>query len=421
MFFRKTFLCGLLFVLFGAENSLAVHPDVHVWSAAETKVLRSLWLGSLPPLPAGSSNAYADNQQALSLGRKLFSDARLSANGKVACATCHIPEKNFTDNLPVSHGMDDTTRRSMPLAGVAYSPWFFWDGRADSLWAQALGPIESPVEHGISRTKCVFIIRNHYKQEYEDIFGPVPKLSADYSELSRPAPDNPDIQSLWDAMLPQDRAAVTRLYANIGKSIAAFVRTIMPGVSRFDKYVKAIIAGDTENAAKFLTADEAVGLRLFIGKARCVNCHNGPLLTNNGFHNVGVPARPGFPPDTGRAAGITQVLANEFNCLGNYSDAGPEDCAELRFMDTITQNYIGAFKTPSLRNVADRPPYMHAGQFKTLREVLRFYQKEAVKRLSSGNGPGATDIEHGELTDDEISFLEDFLRALSGPISAALD
>lgn len=406
-------------LIFFLTNTIcfAVHPDVHIWSPAEKEQLRSLWIGSLPPLPDDPSNAYDTNPKAAALGKKLFFDKRLSVNGKVACATCHIPDQTFTDNLPIAHGIADTTRRSMPLAGMAYSPWFFWDGRADSLWAQALGPIESPEEHGISRTKCAFIIKAFYKKEYEQLFGPMPALKSNLSEIARPAPDNPEIQALWDAMSADDRLAITKLYANLGKSIAAFVRNISVSPSPFDLYAAAILNGDVKQAARHLTPDEAMGLRLFINEAQCINCHNGPLFTNNDFHNVGVPPRQGLEADKGRGKGIGLVLANEFNCLSAYSDAKPSDCTELRFIDNDPQKYQGAFKTPSLRNVARRPPYMHGGQFKTLRDVLQFYQQEARKR-KGGEQIVTTDIVHGELSDEDVELLLLFLPTLNSPIIA---
>src|SRR5674476_801845 len=106
------------------------------------------------------------------------------------------------------------------------------------------------------------------------------------------------------------------------------------------------------------TPDEAEGLRLFIGKAKCTNCHTGPLFTNSEFHNTEVPTPPNMPRDNGRAGGMRKVLSDEFNCLGKYSDAGLGDCAELRYLNTDTTKYSGAFKTPTLRNVAERAPYM---------------------------------------------------------------
>ncbi len=114
------------------------------WSAEERQRIQSLSLAALPPLPADPSNAVADDPPAAALGKALFFDTRLSGNGKVACATCHLPEKQFQDGTPLARGIGETTRRTMPIAGTAYSPWMFWDGRADSQWAQALGPAREP-------------------------------------------------------------------------------------------------------------------------------------------------------------------------------------------------------------------------------------------------------------------------------------
>jgi len=157
-----------------------------------------------------------------------------------------------------------------------------------------------------------------------------------------------------------------------------------------------------------LTDIEARGLRLFIGKAKCTNCHNGPMFTNSDFHNLGLPPEKGKKQDGGRAAAITQVLSNEFNCIGKFSDAKPNECVELRFIDTSDKKYRGAFKTPTLRTVADRPPYMHAGQFATLREVLEFYRSQA-------DNP---ELGHKGLTDNELDQLEAFLRTLSSPLTS---
>lgn len=373
------------------------------WTAEEKNLLRSLSLSSLPPLPKDPSNAYADDPKAVELGRKFFFDRRFSANKKVSCATCHIPENVFTDKLPLARGMGRTNRRTMPLAGTAYQAWFFWDGRKDSLWSQAVGPIESSVEHGFTRSLCAHLIKDHYKKEYEEIFGPLPVID----HKSCPPEASPGTGSraalrLWNAMNPEDREKVNIIYSNIGKAIAAFVRRILPLPARFDMYADALVSGEAEAAERLMTPEEKDGLRLFIGRAACINCHNGPLLSNSVFHNVGEL----MPKDRGRAEGIGKVLDDEFNCLGKYSDARPEQCAELKFIDKDSSRHESAFKTPSLRNVAQRPPYMHAGQIKTLAGVLEFYR--------SG---GSQEIAHPGLADDELKKIEAFLNTLSGPIS----
>jgi len=402
------FLLALFAVALAFGDSRAAHPaGPHDWSEAEKEILRSLWIGSLPELPADRSNRYSADPGAAELGERFFFDSRFSADGTVSCATCHRADMQFTDSLPLAHGMGKTGRRSMPIIGAAYQGWFFWDGRADSLWAQALAPPESPLEHGISRTRCAQIIGAHYREEYEEVFGPFPEFTEEeYPAIARPEPGDPAAYEAWQRMPPEKRDEVNRVFVNMGKAIAAYGRLIVPGASRFDRYVEAVLRGDAERASELYGPAEAAGLRLFIGKARCTNCHSGPMLTNGDFHNVGAPAPEGLGPDRGRADGMRKVFTSLFNCLSKHSDADPEmDCPELRYMDTDPLKYDGAFKTPTLRNVADRPPYMHAGQFGTLREVLEFYRKSKSPELG-----------HSGLTDGELRELEAFLLTLSGAI-----
>src|SRR5690606_32821139 len=120
--------------------------------------------------------------------------------------------------------------------------------------------------------------------------------------------------------------------------------------------------------------DAEQGLKLFIGKARCTECHNGPLLTNNEFHNTGLLSYPGELPDRGRLDALNLVVNDPFNCLGQFSDADQTQCKELKFMRTGSE-LLGAFRTPSLRNLKNTEPYMHKGQLNTLEGVLEHYNE----------------------------------------------
>ncbi len=358
----------------------AAEPRGDRWSGTEVALLASMSIRELGPPPADPTNRVADDARAAALGRQLFFDTRLSANGEVSCATCHLPGKQFQDGTPLANGVGVTNRRTMPLAGMAHSPFLFWDGRKDSLWAQALGPLESPVEHGGTREQYATVIAAHYRGDYEALFGAMPALSA--------------------------RDAATEVFVNMGKAIAAYERTIDHSPSRFDRYVDAL--HDTGRAPQgVLSADEVAGLRLFIGKASCANCHNGPLLTNNEFHNTGVPARPGLPADKGRLAGADAVLRDEFNCRSRWSDSRSK-CAELEFLVTGDHTLERAFKVPSLRNVAERAPYMHAGQFSTLTEVLEHYNR-APKAPA-----GHSELKPLRLSAQDRRQIVAFLRSLSG-------
>ncbi len=395
-----------------AAAGLAQAPDpsgAPAFTPGEIRVLRSLALDALGPPPDDPSNAYDTDPRAARLGLSLFLDTRFSANGQVACMTCHLPGFDFQDAKPRAQGVGQVRRRSMTLIGAGYQTWLFWDGRKDSLWAQALAPLESPVEHGISRTRVADLVRSHYRDPYEAIFGPMPSLPGSLPANARPAGDDARARQAWLALAPEARQAITRVYVNAGKAIAAFVRTIRPGPAPFDRYVQAVLAGDAGRAATILTPAQVRGLKLFIGGAGCTNCHSGPLFTNGEFHRTGVPPRPGEAPDRGRAEGLPLVLVDEFNCATRHSDASADRCTAIRFARRDPAALERAFRVPTLRNVAVHPPYMHAGQVATLRDVLALYRRASAR---------IKDLEHGALTDAELADLEAFLTSLTGPVQS---
>ncbi|MEM7028449.1 MAG: cytochrome c peroxidase [Chloroflexota bacterium] len=383
------------------------------WTDAEIAVLRSLWIGSLPLPPGDPSNRVADDPRAAALGRQLFFDARFSADGTISCATCHQPTLAFTDGLPQSIGVKTGQMNAMSLLGVAHSPWFFWDGHKDSLWAQALEPWESPFEHGGTRTQYVRILSQDsaYRQAYEALFGPLPDFSDEARFPINAAPiDDPLAAAAWTTMAPDDQEAVTTVFVNMGKAVAAFERHILPSPSPFDAYVEALLTSDEAAQSTILPPDAIAGLRLFIGPGLCIRCHNGPLFSNNDFHNTAVTVQP----EGGRFAAVQSLKADLFNCLGAYSDADPSDCAELNFMKTgrIT---LGAFRTPSLRNVAETAPYMHAGQLKNLSAVLQHYNQAGAVARPPSFGHNELDVALN-LSEHELAQIEAFLHTLSGPV-----
>jgi cytochrome c peroxidase len=395
--------CGLLLLPLLLSGFSLFSP----WSDGQKAALRELRLVE-GAAPADPSNRYADSAEAARLGHRLFFDTRLSANGAVSCATCHLPEKQFQDGTALATGVGITQRRTMPIAGMDASPWLFWDGRKDSLWSQALGPLESAVEHGGDRVQYVRLLATHYRVDYERVFGALPELSGLPEHAS---PNGPDaLRDAWNGMSPEQQESVNHAFANLGKAIAAYERKLQPGVSRFDRYVDAILEDDRAAARQLFSKDEEAGLRLFIGEASCTQCHNGPLLTNNDFANTGVPAAPGLPEDLGRQEGARQVLEDEFNCLGPYSDARPEQCGELRVLHTDA-HARRRFKVPSLRNVAGRAPYMHAGQLATLEDVLLHYDRAPAAPA------GETELRPLHLSAREREQLRLFLHTLSAPLA----
>ena len=398
---RFVTFCALLMV--AATMAVAASgPDG--WTAAQLAELRSLSISELEPLPADPTNRVADDPRAARLGERLFFDTRLSADGKVACGTCHQPGRNFQDGTALAHGVGTTARRTMPVASTSRAPFLFWDGRKDSLWAQALGPLESPVEHGGTRLQYARVVAGQYKADYEALFGPLPSIPA--APLSAGPGGNQNEIAAWLALAENVRDAITRVFVNIGKAIAAYERRIEVGPSRFDRYVAAVASH--QPGTGILTAEEIAGLKLFTGKANCTQCHNGPLFTNNEFHNTGVPKRAGLPNDDGRLSGAMAVLRDEFNCKSRWSDSRTS-CAELEYLVTKDHTQERAYKVPSLRNVAERAPYMNAGQFATLGEVLDHYNRAPAAAA------GHTELKPLRLKARELRQIEVFLGTLSGP------
>ncbi|MEE8169823.1 MAG: cytochrome c peroxidase [Phycisphaerae bacterium] len=379
----------------------------------------------LPDAPRDSTNRVSDDPAAARLGQFLFFDTRLSANERVACVTCHVPDKGFADGRPLAKGLDTMTRHSPTLLNAVHNRWFFWDGRVDSLWAQAVGPIEHPKEHGFSRLGTAHLVGRdpRLRRAYETLFGALPDLSDGdrFPPAGRPAPDDPTHPHhvAWSGMTPDDRATVTRIYVNIAKAIAAYVARLTGGTAPFDVFVEGLRLNDPEKTSAISAAAQR-GLKLFVGRANCRLCHSGPMFSDGEFHNTRVAPREGGPTaDAGRFAGVDRVLADPFNAAGEYSDDRSAAArAKLDFLTNTPDNW-GRFKTPSLRNVALTAPYMHQGQFATLREVLHYYST-----LEGALPPGhhresilaPLGLTAGE-TDDLLAFLETLTEA---PVAESL-
>ncbi len=295
-------------------------------------------IGPLPtvvPIPPTNLSYKAK----VELGKQLYFDGRLSKNGAVSCAFCHIPDAGFADPRQFSFGVGGKKggRQAPTVFNTAFNPTQFWDGRAGSLEEQAIGPIHNPVEMAETHENVVAKLNKikGYRNQFRAVFGTDVSLQG------------------------------------IAEAIAAYERTIISTNSAFDKYVK----GD-----KGAMSDTAVrGMALFRGKARCILCHNGPNFTDNQFHNLGVPQVGPLKEDLGR-----------YNVTRQERDKG-------------------AFKTPTLRSIAETAPYMHDGVFVTLEEVVDF--------LDSGGIPNpwlSPEMKPLNLTKQEKADLIAFLKTLSG-------
>jgi cytochrome c peroxidase len=383
--------CGLAVVLV-LILFLALHhgnaADIHQsWTEDDLRTMQHLRFSAESLAGKNSSNELLYRADAIELGRQLFHDTGMSRSGEVACATCHRPDAGYQDTQGITFKLDpDAQHRAPGLLGVALLDWFFWDGRADSLWSQALVPIETPTEHGTTRLQAV----RHLCAQYGSRF---PELLADCQRVK--LPDVPVHASPrmttgaatevttgvenenWQQLSASQQAGINRLFVRLGKSIAAFEAGLLPGVSRFDLYVDAISAGKHTEAASLLNDKEVAGLKLFLdAQVGCINCHFGPMFTNSGFSAVATDS-PGLP-EHDRQRGVKLLLDSEFNCLKWHPS---QDCPKLRYVKKEGVEVVGAYKVPSLRNLRHAPAFMHDGRFQNLEAVIEHYQRPAILPL----------------------------------------
>jgi cytochrome c peroxidase len=398
-----SFQRGLLLAVVLSGAALALQSP---WTRAELGLLESLSLERLPKFPSDPSNQYQQNNQAVLLGQKFFYDPRFSGKEDISCATCHMPSSHYVDNLALSEGRGVGTRKALSVVGAAYSQWLFWDGRADSLWAQALGPLENPIEHAGTRAQYANLVRRLYKKDYEAVFG---KFPAETIWAKLPAKAGPtgnlSERQAWEKLSYAERDMINRVFVNVGKAIAAFETQLKPGWTRFDAYVANL---RKTNPPATLNNQEIAGAKLFIGKAGCVTCHAGARMTDDKFYNTGVPTPKA---DEGRQRAVHAVIQAEFGCWSPYSDSS-SNCGLISGNTNAAQAPAGAFKTPSLRNVANHYPYMHAGQFATLADVVRHYNQAPKAEI------GVSRLKPLGLSELEQKQLVAFLEALSAPTDA---
>ena len=407
-----------------AESSVARSLSKEIFAALSPK--------PFPQVPPDVSNRWADNPDAASLGQRLFFDTRFSGPllgsehngsvfgsglgvqgtpGKVACSSCHMPSAAFTDTRStkqqVSLGAAWTHRRSPSLLDVGYASVLMWDGRRDAGYNQVFGALEASAEMNSSRLFVAQQMERLYKADYERVFK---EAFPDLSGFPVIAPQDAGCKEVQatpttSCAKPYDDR-VNRVVVNFGKAMNAYLRKLTCGPGRFDAWVN----GD----ASAITAQERRGAELFVGKARCVSCHNGPHFTDRRFHNIGlsialVSLVIQVGGDPGASKGIPAMLADPLNVRGKFSDGYD---GRLDAFDHVNPNdLLGTFRTPTLRCVDQRPSFTHTGQLRSLAEVVGFFNQGGAHSGTTGR----KEIGPLNLTLDEQADLVAFLRTLSGP------
>ena len=446
---KKLFLLSFIAFALLAPAQAPVRSDTSLFSAAEWSTIHTL--SPLPALPTDTTNKYADSPAAALLGQKLFFEPRLSGpiqagtrkegqlgdigdKGKIACRNCHMPESRWLFDIRSNNETDISnatalgsqwmTRNASSVANTVFyvnksgAHWRENDGYADSEWFDAQSEPEGPQVQNGSRLQLAHVIFEHYRREYNRAFPEWPlndaTALADYKRFpatGSPYTDEPN----WRTLSAADKEIINRILVNYGKAMEAYLRKLVSRNAPFDRYV----AGKSWA----ISADAKLGLKLFIGKAGCVRCHNGPNFSDDDFHVIGLKINTihshADPAEPGRSANQSLICdpataGGDFSVNGHFSD----DPATRRDGDFCKQKIsVGLWRTKSLRQVAETAPYFRDGQYRTLDDVIRFYDRGGDPDGSYLGGP--KEIQPLHLSGDEKRQLREFLKTLTGdPVPA---
>ena len=378
--FAAARLAGLTIAICILSGMAVPAPALDLTAEEERRILRhGPWPPASQPDP---SNRVSGKPAAIAFGRALFFEPRLSLSGTVSCATCHPPERAWTDNLARSRGQRTVDRNAPSLFNLRFNRWFGWDGAQDSLWAQNLRPLLDGREMGVGSGGAARLVRSDRE------------LTCGYRRAFGAAPGADD----------------ARVFADLGKALAAFLETQVTGRTPFDEFRDALARDDAAGQARYPAAAKR-GLRLFVGRGNCAFCHFGPTFTNGEFADAGVPhfIEPGRV-DPGRHGGIRKLRESPYTLLGRFNDdVGRSTAAKTRYV-RLRQRNFGEFRVPGLRNVALTAPYMHAGSLPTLADVAHHYSTLDEERLHAG---GERILRRLDLSPRERADLVAFLETLT--------
>ncbi|HTU01891.1 MAG TPA: cytochrome c peroxidase [Candidatus Sulfotelmatobacter sp.] len=336
----------------------------------------------LPPVPVPANNPQTRDK--VKLGEALFFDPNLSSCAAVACATCHLPDKGFSDEKEVSPGCKGTEgrRNSSTIYQTAYLSHLFWDGRVQSLEEQALNPVVDPTEMANTWDNVISYLQT----------GVHPATGKGFPEAKK------FYATAFGKVFGGEISTTT-----VAKAIAAYERTVSSVDSPFDRWMQG---NDTA-----LTVAQKKGMLVFFGRGKCSQCHNAPHFTDSDFHNIGVPSA-GFEK-------AEQFPQNPDICKGVSPGIDPGRAGVPALHASCAD--VGAFRTPTLRNVALSAPYMHNGKFGTLEAAVVHYEDLSQGTATAVVGELDVDVRKGAIlfgagagAADDVPNMVEFMKALTG-------
>ena len=371
----------LLFVIL-VTISAGAGPALAEVLLTPEEIDRALAQGPWPPaLEPDPSNRVSGNQGAIALGGALFKDPGLSGDGQMSCATCHLPQRDFSEDRQRAMGRVQLDRNTPSLNNLPVHRWFGWAGDSDNLWGQSILPIVNTQEMAQDAAGVKALVTDgEHAAAYAALFGPA-----------------------------ADQAADTVL-VNVAKALAAYQETLITGPTSFDRFRDALETGDMTLAADY-PASAQRGLQIFLGRGRCVFCHAGPAFTNGEFHDAGVPYfLERGRVDPGRHGGLNVLFDSPFTLDGEHSDDADRTGAWAVRNVRRKHADFGTFRVPSLRGVSRTAPYMHNGSLADLQAVVAHYNHIDLERL---HADGEAILRPLGLSDTEVDDLVSFLRSLS--------
>lgn len=368
--FSKFFfaLTIILLILYGYINNKNNTPK---FTSLEIALMKESLLDErLRNYQFSIDNIPSDSKE--NLGFLLFKDKKLSNKGDISCASCHIPEANFHDINNISHEVLKSDIKAPSLRGVHEQPWFFWDGRTDSLWAQILDALK--IDHKLTPELAVNYVCDNYINDFKQT-----------------------LKFCNSAINTKEK------FTKIGKVIASYVEKIEHTWTRYDEFIYATFI-KKESTSTILSYNEIEGLKLFLSREKtgCVDCHSGKRFTNNSFFAIGTGNDANFD----RLTGIQKYQASEFKCADWDTSS---NCMNSKYMRTSGPDLKGAYKVPSLRNLNNAPRLMHDGRFNNLEQVLNHYM------YPTGYMNDYVDVTPVRLMPHERKQLIQFIHSLNDP------
>ncbi|RWP37993.1 cytochrome c peroxidase [Mesorhizobium sp.] len=384
---RKSYQALWVCILAMGLSCAAAAQQAVQFTPKELALLQTMRLRDQQYGQSDPTNYLSGDLKAIRVGQGLFADRRIGS-GNLACVDCHDPSSGWTATRVQATNRRGHPRRDPPsLFDAGQNRWYFRDGRVDTLWGQVAEALVTELGVHPESLEKRFLTDN-LLNEFFDEKG-VRYAGSTYFE---------------------DRLVF------VAKSLAAYVGTIRSAPSSFDCFIASTEIQEVDN---HYSMDAQRGLKIFLNQGKCATCHFGPYLTDGNFHNIGVPPLPSETEfDSGRLVGLVEAKGNRYSSGGRFSDDRLGRAAALLHFIRMQPNDAGAFRTPSLRNVALTQPYMHNGVFPTLKDVVAFYNAggkgsplskwEVIRSHHS-----ETIVQPLQLNDQEQASLVEFLKTLT--------